>query len=269
MESKISKYSWMEILKEKYNLDAKKIEKNQQSTDHNVYEIYCDTKKYIAKIYHNINHTKSMTNLHHKLAESKINVPKIIPSITKEDYVETPEKSYLVIYSFLEGKPISRSKETGKFDRNTISLIAKELRKIHKFTSNYNQFDLPEISFAESGNRKSLVHFDLTKNNIFIDVNHSIGIIDFDDAKYGESICDIAILIANLFFSKTYSVDLEGINKLIDEYYLENIELKNREIPFIKEYALKWIEYTLRESKLDSSIVESFKIKYKLIEGHL
>ena len=128
---------------------------------------------------------------------------------------------------------------------------------------------MPGISFAENGNRKSLVHFDLTKNNIFIDANHSIGIIDFDDAKYGESVCDIAILIANLFFSKTYGVDLEGINKLIDGYYLENIELKNRESPFIKKYALKWIEYTLRESKLDSSIVESFKIKYRLIEENL
>ena len=207
-----------------------------------------------------------MTNLYNKLAEFKINVPKIIPDITKENYVEISEKSYLVVYSFLEGKQISRSKKTGKFDGNTIRLIANELRKLHELTNGYNEFDLPAISFAENGNRKSLVHFDLTKNNIFIDDNHLIGIIDFDDAKYGESVCDIAILIANLFFSKTYGVDLEGINQLIDEYYLENIQLKNKEIPFIKEYALKWIEYTLRESKLDSSIVESFKMKYKLIE---
>lgn len=128
---------------------------------------------------------------------------------------------------------------------------------------------MPEISFAENGNRKSLVHFDLTKNNILIDANYSIGIIDFDDAKYGESVCDIAILIANLFFSKTYGIDLEGIDKIIDEYYLDNIELKNREYPFIKEYALKWIEHTFKKSKLDSSIVESFKVKYKLIEKSL
>ena len=70
MENEISKYQWMEILKEKYNLDAKKIEKNQQSTDHNVYEIYGNTKKYIAKIYHSRNHTKCMANLHNKLSQN-------------------------------------------------------------------------------------------------------------------------------------------------------------------------------------------------------
>jgi len=111
MENEISKYQWMEILKEKYNLDAKKIEKNQQSTDHNVYEIYGNTKKYIAKIYHSRNHTKCMANLHNKLIGSKINVPKIVPSITKKNYVKISERNYLVIYSFLKGKPISRSKK--------------------------------------------------------------------------------------------------------------------------------------------------------------
>mgnify|MGYP003308183202 CR=1 FL=1 len=48
--------------------------------------------------------------------------------------------------------------------------------------------------------RKSILHFDLTKGNVFY--NNKIEFIDFDDAKYGNSIYDVTILIGFLFISK-------------------------------------------------------------------
>ena len=40
--------------------------------------------------------------------------------------------------------------------------------------------------------------------NIFFKygIGCKISFIDFDDAKYGPSVCDVAIAISNLFFSK-------------------------------------------------------------------
>ena len=259
----------MRVLREKYDLDIKKIKKNDQSTDNNVYEIYCNEKSYIVKIYDNIAHTESMVNLHNKLAMSKINIPKIIHTKDKENYTRILEKYYVVVYSFIDGKQIGWNEQTGKSDKETIISIAKELRKIHKITSNNNEFNLPVLPFENNNIRKSVLHFDLTRNNIFKSSNNEISIIDFDDAKYGDSICDIAILIANLFFSKTRGVDLDGMKEFINQYYIDNLDLKSKEEPLIKKYALEWIKYILDGNEFDTSTTESFEIRYKLINENL
>ena len=257
------------VLKEIYDLDIKKIIKSDQSTDNNVYKIYCNQKKYIVKIYNNIAHTESMVNLHNKLIMSKINIPKIIQTKDKENYTKILEGYYVVVYSFINGKQIGWNEQTGKLDKETIISIAKELRKIHKLTSNNNEFNLPMLPFENNNIRKSVLHFDLTRNNIFKNSKNGISIIDFDDAKYGDSICDIAILIANLFFSKTRGVDLDGMKEFINQYYIDEIDLKNKEESLIKKYALEWIKYILDGNEFDTSTTESFEIRYKLINENL
>ena len=115
--------------------------------------------------------------------------------------------------------------------------------------------------------RKSILHFDLTRQNIFInDKEKKVGFIDFDDAKFGEAVCDVAILIANLFFSKTKGVNLDGINKFIDAYYLKDFKLKKEETPFIKKYAIMWIDYTLKNNDFNTSITESFNTQYNNVK---
>ena len=210
-----------------------------------------------------------MVNLHNKLAMSKINIPKIIHTKDKENYTRILEKYYVVVYSFISGKQIGWNEQTGKLDKETIISIAKELRKIHKITSNNNEFNLPLLPFENNNTRKSVLHFDLTRNNIFKNSNNEISIIDFDDAKYGDSICDIAILIANLFFSKTRGVDLDGMKEFINQYYIDNLDLKSKEEALIKKYALEWIKYILDGNEFDTSTTESFEIRYKLINENL
>ena len=268
-ETNIIKNEIIRVLKERYNLNIKEIIKKEKSTDNNVYEIRCSRNKYIVKIYSDIKHTESMTRLHNKLTMSKINIPKIITTIKKENYTKLLGKYYLVVYSFVEGEEIGWNSKTGKLDKKIIISIAEELRKIHKITSNNNEFGLPVLPFENSNIRKSVLHFDLTRNNIFKNSNDEINIIDFDDAKYGDSICDIAILIANLFFSKTRGVDLEGMNEFLNQYYIDNADLKSKEVPLIKRYALKWIKYILDGNEFDTSTTASFEIRYKLINESL
>ena len=138
-------------------------------------------------------------------------------------------------------------------------LIQKRtLRKFHTATSNCNEFNLPLIPFEADNNvRKSALHFDLTRNNIFKLADGKISIIDFDDAKYGESVCDVAILIANLFFSKTRGIDLEGMKEFINQYYMNDLELKKEEEHLIKKYALEWIKYILNGNEFDTSTTEN------------
>lgn len=269
IKNEIIKDELNRVLIEKYNLDIKKIVKNNQSTDNNVYEIYCEQEKYVVKLYDSIEHTESITRLHNKLAMSKINIPKIIFTIDKENYTKVLGENYIVVYSFIEGKQIGWDTKTGKLDKATIITVAKELREIHEITNGDNEFNLPVFPFENNNTRKSVLHFDLTRNNIFKESNKKISIIDFDDAKYGDSICDIAILIANLFFSKTRGVDLEGMEEFINQYYANDIILKDKEKPLIKKYALEWIKYILDGNEFDTSTTESFEVRYKLINENL
>ena len=80
------------------------------------------------------------------------------------------------------------------------NIYSKKIRKLHNLTLN-KKFNFKTIAFANNLKRKSVLHFDLTKDNIFIN-NNQIDFIDFDDAKYGDSVCDIAILLSFLFVSK-------------------------------------------------------------------
>ena len=252
------------IIKQKYLIDIEKIEKNKESTVGNVYIIYTKNNKYVAKVYDDLNHVLSMVYLHSDLCD-KIYIPKIINTKEDKGYVEIPNSKYIVLYSFLDG--VQLCKKFNKLPDEIIKKIAVELRNFHKLTNNENKYKLPYVPFCKNYNikRVSTLHFDLTRHNIFFNEN-KIGFIDFDDAKYGPSVCDVAIIVAILFFSKKRGVDLVGLNLFIDTYYNKDIELKLKEMPYIKTFALNWIDYITSENEFDTSIKESFDIKHRLIE---
>ena len=253
------------ILAQNYKIETDNIEKNEDSTDGNVYIV---KNKFVVKIYDDLNHVKSMIKIHNLLNENKINAPKIIVNEFGDGYSELLDNKYIVVYTFIDGNPIDWDKNTGRLNEDTIKSIADILKKIHNITRNM-ELPLQRVKFDESNENCSLLHFDLTKNNIFINSKKEIAIIDFDDAKYGNSICDIAIFIANLFFSKTRGVDLVGMKIFLNEYYnndTQNISSKKTEI---KEYAINWINYILDGNEFDTSTNESFEVRKDLIQKYL
>ncbi|MBQ2946507.1 MAG: phosphotransferase [Bacilli bacterium] len=250
------------IISNEYLIHVLKIEKNIESTQGNVYIIYTKNNKYVLKIYYDINHVKSMTQLHNDIS-NKFNVPNIIKNKDNKSYVFFDSK-YLVLYSFLEGIQIGKL----ILDSELVKKIALELRRMHDFIK-VNNYNLNKVPFNDYNlKRKSLLHFDLTKGNIFYNQGE-IGFIDFDDAKYGSSVCDVAILVALLFFSKNRGVDIEGLNVFIDSYYGKDLSLKLNEIKHIREIAINWVNYTLENNEFNASTTESFEVKKKLIEENL
>lgn len=257
----------VKIVSDNYLIKITKLEKNEESTVGNVYIIYSNNEKFVAKIYDDLNHTKSMIKLHFDLS-NKFHIPKILQTKNNTGYVKLLDSKYIVLYSFLDGTQLGRKFD--KLSEDGIKKIALELRKLHELTRDKNKYNLKEVPFIKSGDieRKSLLHFDLTKGNIFYNKG-KIGFIDFDDAKYGPSVCDVAILVALLFFSKKRGVDKKGLNVFIDAYYSKDISLKFQEIKYIKEIAIKWVNYTLKHNEFNPSTTESFEVKKKLIEENL
>lgn len=257
----------VKIVSDNYLIKVTKIEKSEESTVGNVYIIYSNSEKFVAKIYDDLNHTKSMIKLHSDLSD-KFHVPKILQSKNNTGYVELLTSKYMVLYSFLEG--IKIGKKFNELSEEITKKIALELRNLHELTRNKNKYNLKEVPFIKSCDieRNSLLHFDLTKGNIFYNES-KIGFIDFDDAKYGPSVCDVGILVALLFFSKKRGIDKNNLNVFIDTYYGKDLTLKLQEAKYIKELAINWIDYTLENNEFNPSITESFEEKKKLIEENL
>lgn len=256
-------------MKSKYKFNDCVVEKRKDSTDGNVYMILYSNNKYIAKIYKKEEHAKSMINLHLFLIKNEFIVPNIVKNF-KGDYYCNIDNNYIVVYTFIEGEQYGKMIENMnniEYKNDTIKKIATQLRKMHEITQN-NTFNLKEIKINDLKNenkRKSVLHFDLTKNNIFICEN-KIGFIDFDDAKYGDSLFDIASAICLLFISKKRGVDENSIDEFLNSYYNNEIELKKREISMIKIYAHEWIKEVLKNNNLEESIRESFIFKDQIIK---
>lgn len=253
------------ILAQNYKIETDSIEKNEDSTDGNVYMV---KDKFVVKIYDDLNHVKSMIKIHNLLDANKISAPKVIINKFGNGYSELLDNKYIVVYTFIKGNPIEWDKNTRRLNEDIIKSIANILKKIHNVTRNI-ELPLQRVKFDQSNENCSLLHFDLTKNNIFINNKKEITIIDFDDAKYGNSICDIAIFIANFFFSKTRGVDLVGMNVFLNEYYNNDEKIISSKITEIKKYAINWIDYILNGNEFDTSTTESFEIRRKLIQEYL
>ena len=256
------------IIQRKYHIKGiKRLERREDSTDGNVYIIHTVDNKYVMKIYDDFKHVKSMTELYTKLYKNHFYVPKVILSNNK-GYVKVINGKYIVLYSFLKGTSLGKN-----LTDDIIKELAIQLRKFHDITNDNNIFNLKKLPFAKNINmeRCSALHFDLTKNNIFYEKNKDtkIGFIDFDDAKYGASVCDVAITIANLFFSKTRGVDLKSAKLFIDCYYNTSYKLKKYETQYIKKFALNWIKYVMDGNEFDTSTKESFEVRYRLIKENL
>ena len=240
--------------------DCNLIEKNEDSSDGNVYIVECEDKKYVVKIYDNEQHFKSMVDIHTKLLNNNVNVPEIIYSMCDKEH-----GNYIVIYSFIEGKQIKNTLKDGIIEGDLITAIAKAIRKMHDTMNGNNDFNLPELEFDTYKKRRTVIHFDLTKDNIFLDNSNNIFLIDFDDAKYGSAVYDIAILIATFFFSKSRGIDIEGMQKFLTEYYGEDTDLKEKEVKLIKQSAIQWIDYLLKYERLKPSLIDSFNVKKQII----
>ena len=128
------------IINDNYLIDIENIEKNEESTDGNVYII---DNKYVIKIYESINKVNAMTKLHTYLKNNGVNIPSIIKTESNEDYIDLDNK-YIVLYTFLNGEKIGK---WFKEDNEIIKTIAKELRKIHDLTTGDNIFNLNDVPF--------------------------------------------------------------------------------------------------------------------------
>ena len=244
------------IIKSKYCINASRIEKSDESTDGNVYIIKDENNnKYVIKVYIDLNHASSMVSLHTYVNGINLIAPSII-SNNENSQITEYEGKYIVCYTFVDGVKLKEI----NLQSEIMIKIAEYLRKLHAIKD--NRFNLKYVSFDVASDRKSVLHFDITKNNIFVD-DENICFIDFDDAKFGPSVCDVAIALTNLFISKANGIDIHGMKNFIDAYYQDDMILKEKEIPLIKDAAIKWLQSIIDNPNFDTSTRAGLENKLK------
>ncbi|MBP3708375.1 MAG: phosphotransferase [Clostridia bacterium] len=248
-------------IEEKYGLAIRSIIKSDESTAGNVYIIETMSNRYVSKIYHDKKHVISMIKLHTMLAQKNIRAPKVVKTIKNEQYVHVKNR-YIVVYTYVNGEKLGNLNLTN----NVIEDIAIYLKELHQIVDNTCDLEMVsfDINLQNPFMRKSILHFDVTKNNIF-ESQSQIVFIDFDDSKYGLSVCDVAIAITNLFITKRSGFDIKGINIFLDKYYENMDELRKIEVPQIKDIAISWIDSILDGNNFDVSIIDGLNNKRNLI----
>lgn len=248
-----------EILEKQYGMNIIQIQKSEESTDGNVYIINEAYIKYILKIYTNKEHALRMVSLYNYLNINGIGAPHIIKNKSNEELCCIEDNTYFVMQTFVNGTKIKNL-----MINDGVQRVARYLRNLHNLKGEH--LNLPGVPFNIKSNRNAILHFDTTKNNI-LQENEKVFFIDYDDAKYGPAICDVAIAITNLFISKADGVNVDVINMFLDAYYGDNDKIRKKEVPLISQVASCWIKKVLEDNSFNASTKQGLENKYYWINN--
>jgi len=223
-------------------------------------------KKYVLRIYNNkkINVIKSEIEIIQYLHEKNIPTP-IIYQNSKGKYYQKVDDTYAVLFSFVSGKHIPTKPIKGTLAKdigfklanmqkelinfkptykrkcsyaNDISEFNGKYKSINTYVKNKRELIIKEIKkIVITKLRKSTIHSDITRENILIKGNKVASFLDFDDFHKDYIVWDTAIAITQLFITKTFGIDWNGLNEFLKGYTkVMNLNEYEKEaiIPFLK-----------------------------------
>ncbi|GEM_PF-862881 len=200
-------------------------------------------KKYVLKTHKLSRQFDTEVYFNNYLSEKGYPVAKVIKN--KDNELITLEDGWqAAIFEFKKGVEIN----SASINNNLAIDLAKVIAKLHKEMYNQdiisaeNRFGC-RISSVEGVNnqeiinkwkslnnesknintndfRKSLIHGDLTRENILTtsDKRHVDAIIDFGDSHNDYIAWDLAVLLTHIFITKTYGIDFPALKTFIDTY---------------------------------------------------
>ena len=155
------------------------------------------------------------------LAKNKISLP-VIREIAKKQ-----AKMHLSLLNF---KPKNKKVRFSVFDFNFLSFFCKNDKSLYyrKILEEIKIIEKESKSFTKIDFKKTIIHEDLTPENILITKNGDINFVDFGESHYAEMISDIAITIKEIIISNV-GVDLLLIQNYLNSYQ-KIITLDKKEI---------------------------------------
>lgn len=291
--------SLVKVLKNDYGLSAPVLSSPDDGVENSTIIVTDTTHSYALKLYNERFRAENIAQFQESLLQAGLPVPAIVHTKT-DALTHQAREGYLVLSHFIDGKPIGWNAQLASLPAALTVDIASTLAKIHitSFGMNFgfmldhrlsvesllttSGIDMEmKISKGDLENAsKALIHADYTRENILITPSHKSvrSIIDFGDTHFGYISYDIAILLTQIYITKSWGIDLQGISAFWAAYLQHNpVKSVDRKliVPFMelrnKGLVLE-IQHALRENNTQAdkllSISQSAKAKLLLLETH-
>ncbi len=202
----------------------------------NVCIISSQNKKYVVRIFKKLPNANTASMLQSYLHKEGLPVPRVL--LNNFGHLVTQNLgTIMMMYEFCPGEAIGWGDNARIITDALTNDIAEVVSNMHtlmlsrsapKVRTNSsmddNGFRLKEVGSSFENVRKTIIHGDLTRENILVsDARDSVSaIIDFGDAQYDYITCDIAVLLTQLYVTKTWGIDVSGIKTFMLAYVKNN-----------------------------------------------
>lgn len=273
------------VLDNEYGLAETRITPPDDGIEGATYIISGGGQKFVAKIYGSQIHAVTIARFQDLLAARKLPTPGLMKTKTGS-LTATISDKFVVLSEYLEGDPIGWNEDSLHIPVTISNDVAHVLAKMHTLDSFTTESKIDhslsvENILAKAGTnieyketrrvlstvRQVMVHGDLTRENILLNTSRSSvsGIIDFGDVHYDYITYDLAILLTQVYVTKTWGIDFAGIKDFLISYEKQNhLSLAEKEsiLPLMRlrnQGLLRQIKEQLGSSTEDREILESIK----------
>lgn len=286
-----------DVLSGAYGLYDVILELPEEGLENKTYIVIGNQQKYVAKLYDSVPRALAVAQFQNALSAAGLPVPKIFSTNTGE-LISQLDTNAMVLCAFAEGTPMGWSDDFASLAGPLSADMGRTVAAMHKTAQTLkleHKLDHPlsvSRASAQLGSawharfprynlaqvRQSMIHGDLTRENIFVDrpLQSVAAIIDFGDAHYDYISYDIATLLTHIYVSKTWGIDFDGITDFLRAYtklhalrpaelqtILPFMELRNRAL-------LQDINERTHEPGADvltlNSITQSLGVKLQLLD---
>jgi len=289
----------IDILKAEYGLAELVLDTPEDGIEGSTFIVTDGKQKYAVKLYDDEFRAETVAIFQDRLFTAQLSVPAVLP--TKSGGLTSRLRDDTIVLSgFVSGRPIGWGKEFSTLSGPLTVDIATAVANMHIISQTMGTESRLDHSLSvaqlldRSGSgskdelsanrlacvRKAMIHGDLARENIFLGESYcSIkSIIDFGDAHHDYITYDVATLLTQVYVTKSWGVDFQGIKEFLALYgrlnplqhdelqtILPLMVLRNRGL--LQEIEQR-LDYDDADAETLESIRQSLRAKLRLLDEH-
>lgn len=222
------------VLKANYSIDNAELCQLGVSATQTTMLVKDGSNRFVLKSFYDRKAARLVAEFQNHLHSEAVAVPAIVKTFDKRLFVLNNSMN-IVLLEYVDGSGIGWAETTKNLNVDLVESIATRLADMHRATLAFKTDDM--FDFLTRGTtpvpsggatkgidtaelRTAIIHGDLTRENIITNpsLDYVVSIIDFGDSTYGYLVYDLAVLLTQVFITKTWGIDFKGIEVFMNYY---------------------------------------------------